>query len=188
LGAFIFTIPFALLRWWLSKPKVSISIPERGANEPAIHPKNGIAFYHLLVENKGKNTATDAELKISFKDENETGLFSLKGKWDSGPEPIGPIVNNKPTPMPSLIPFAERINIRKKLPESFCLVIKDNQSFCYAFNCDSYFHGFKKRNWRLPPGNFIVEVEVKGGNAEKKQRFLLRNTGNTIHDIEIQKL
>jgi hypothetical protein len=90
--------------------------------------------------------------------------------------------------MPSLIPFAERINIRKKTPEPFCVVIKDNQAECYAFNCTSYFHGFKNGNWQLPLGDFIVEVEVRSGNAEKRQHFLLRNSGTTVQDVEIREL
>jgi len=74
------------------------------------------------------------------------------------------------------------------MPETFCVVVKDNQSECYAFNCDSYFHVFKKPSWQLPIGDFIVEVEVRSGNAEKKQQFLLKNKGNSIQDVEIQEM
>jgi hypothetical protein len=187
-GAVFVSIPLKYISKWYSKPKLSIKIPARGRNEPAIHPINGIAFYHLSVENNGRTSAIDSELALRFKNQNGVELFQLRGKWDSGPEPIGPIIHGQATPMPALIPFAERTNIRKDIPEPFCIVIKDNQPECYAFNCDSYFHGFKNRAWQLPIGNFIVEVEVKSGNANKRQQFLLRNKGNTIQDIEIQNL
>jgi hypothetical protein len=187
-GAICVSIPVRYLTDRSARPKLSIKVPRKGANEPAIHPNNGIVFYHLIVENNGKSSATDAELTLRFRNQTGVELFNLTGKWDRGPEPIGPIINGQPTPMPSLIPFAERINIRKKTPEPFCVVIKDNQAECYAFNCTSYFHGFKNGNWQLPLGDFIVEVEVRSGNAEKRQHFLLRNSGTTVQDVEIQEL
>jgi hypothetical protein len=187
-GAIFVSIPVKYITDRTARPKLLIKVPKKGLNEPAIHPNSGIAFYHLIVENNGKSSATDSELTLRFRNHTGLELFNLRGKWDSGPEPIGPIINGQPTPMPSLIPFAERINIRRKMPEAFCIVIKDNQAECYAFNCDSYFHGFKNGSWQLPIGNFIVEVEVRSGNAEKKQQFLLKNKGNTIQDIEIQNL
>jgi hypothetical protein len=185
IGIVCFSIPSKYIMDWLARPKLSLKILQKGYHEPTIHPANGIAFYHLSAENNGKNTATDAEIKLTFRDRNLVELFHLKGKWDSGPEPIGPMVNGQFTPMPSLMPFAERINIRRKMPETFCVAIKDNQAECYAFNCESYFFGFKKPNWQLPIGTYLIDVQIIGGNADFKRTFLLKNTGNTVQDLEI---
>ena len=122
LGVLVVSTPVSLVTVYLRdrrlKPKLSIAIPPKSATEPAIHPRNGIAFYHLHVENKGKTTAYDAELQISFKDaSNKRELFSLTGKWDRGPEPLGPLTNTYlSTVWPSLIPFSEQVNIRPDIP------------------------------------------------------------------------
>lgn len=193
IGAIVVSTPVSLVaiyarQWWL-RPKLRIKIPARDINEPAVHPVNGIAFYHLIVENNGKTTVTDSELHISFRNMDGTERFSLVGKWDRGPEPLGPLTSGLQTPvMPSLIPFSARVNLRPGMPDPFCLVIKDKEDPCYAFAGESYLHNFKNPLWQIPPGDCTVEVNVRSGEVNKAFRFLLRNKGDTIQDVEINEL
>jgi len=193
-GGIVVSIPISFVSsylWYrLRRPKLSINVV-RNPQEPGIHPRTGIAFYHLVVENNGKTTAYDSEIYIKFTDfdlpHNER--FSLKGKWDRGPEPTGPVQRGGWSRVwPALIPFAELVNIRAGIPEPFCLVIKDNEAPFYAFNAYSYFHNYKNPNWQLPLGRYIAEVEVRSGNAKKFSRFLVENRGNTNRDAQISKL
>jgi len=87
-----------------------------------------------------------------------------------------------------LIPASELINIRPGIPETFCLVVKDNEEPCYAFNAYSYFYNFKNPNWRLPIGKYIAEVTVRSGNIKKVSKFLVENKGSSIFDVNISRL
>jgi hypothetical protein len=193
LGALIISPPFSFVFSYVwhkyLSPNLSIECVEKSDEEPRIHPRNHMAFYHLDAKNKGRTTAFDSEIHFSFKSIDQKQLFSLAGKWDRGPEPLGPMKKNYLAQVwPSLIPFAEHVNVRPGIPEPFCLVVKDNEEFCYAFGCESYFYNFKNPKWQLPLGEFIVEVEIKSGIAKRFSRFLLKNKGSSIQDIEISRI
>ncbi|MHA1833282.1 MAG: hypothetical protein ACTSV7_04770, partial [Candidatus Baldrarchaeia archaeon] len=192
-GGIIVSIPISLLSSYLwhrvRRPKLTIEVVPKTKKEPSVHPKMGIAFYHLVVKNNGKTTAYDSEVFISFKDMHGNELFSLNGKWDRGPEPLGPVEKEgKSKIWAGLIPASELINIRPGIPETFCLVVKDNEEPCYAFNAYSYFHNFKNPNWQLPVGKYIAEVTIKSGNIKKTSKFLVENKGTSIFDVDILKL
>jgi len=131
-------------------------------------------------------------LKSTSRSKNEDGnkLFSLKGKWDRGPEPLGPVQKGGWAKIwPALIPFSEIVDVRPDIPETFCLVVKDSEEPCYAFNGESYFYKkLKNPNWKLPLGKFIAKVKVRCGNVKKLSKFLVENKGNTIQGIAISKL
>jgi len=193
LGALVISPPvslaFSYLQYRYLRPNLSIDLVQRSAKEPTIHPRNRMAFYHLVVVNKGRTTAFDSEIQFSFKDASGKQLFSLKGKWDRGPEPLGPIRKDYMSEIwPSLIPFGEHVNIKQGIPESFCLVVKDNEEPCYAFSGESYLYNYKNPKWKLSLGDFILEVEIKSGNAKRLSKFLLKNNGSTVQDITISRL
>lgn len=195
LSGIIILIPISYVSsklWnWLQKPKLTIDVvPREDGKEPAIHPRTNIAFYHLRVMNKVKSTAYDSETYITFKNSDGEVCLQLEGKWDRGPEPLGPVQRGGRTNIwPSLIPFSGIVNIRPDIPETFCIVIKDNEDLCHAFNANSYFHPMLKLpRYRLPVGEYTVEVDVRSGNAKISSKFLLENTGNTTDGISIQKL
>jgi hypothetical protein len=193
LGALIVSPPvslvFSYLRYRYMRPCLSIDLVQRSSKEPAIHPRSRMAFYHLVAVNKGRTTAFDSELQLSFKDSSGKELFCVTGKWDRGPEPLGPIGKNYMSQVwPSLIPFGERVNIRPGISESFCVVVKDNEDYCYAFGGESYLYNYKNPKWQLPLGEFIMEVVIKSGNAKRSSKFLLRNKGSTVQDIEISRI
>jgi hypothetical protein len=168
-------------RLW--KPKLSIEI----VPQPWIHPRIGFAFYRLNVKNSGRTTAHDCKIDITFKDHNNR-LFSLKGKWDSLPEPTGAIqATGLSSIFPAFIPLSEKLTIGTDDGDTFCILVKDNEDSFYAFNARSYLHNYKNPRWALPLGEYFVDVELKCEETIKHQKFHVRNTGNTIHDIEILK-
>jgi len=192
--AIIVSIPISLISayiWYkIREPRLKIEVVPKSNQEPAIHPQLSIAFYHLKVKNEGKSTAYDCELYISIKDKGGKKLFDLKGKWDRGPEPLGPIQPGGWSQIwPSLIPLTELVNVRPGIPETFCLVVKENnQKECYAFNAQSYFHNYKNPKWQLQLGEFIAEIDLRGGNAKTFSKFIIENRDTGIQDITIKKL
>jgi len=173
----------------MREPKLTIELVPKGKDEPALHPRTGLAFYHLVVKNSGKSTAYDCDLYISFKEKDGRKLFALKGKWDRGPEPLGPILERGLSQLwPSLIPLTELVNVRPGIPETFCLVIKDNEEQCYAFNAYSYFYNYKNPEWQLGRGEFVAEIDLKSGNAKAFSKFLIKNKGTRVQDITILKI
>jgi hypothetical protein len=149
-----------------------------------------MAFYRLTVTNTGKNTAHDCAIHINFRTSKNRPLFSLVGKWDSLPEPLGPMSQNQQVQVwPSIIPLSEKQSIRHRQSDTFCLAIKDNTFFCYAFNAQSYLHPkFQNPLWQLQTGNYFVEIELIADNAQKKCDFKLSNKGNTIYDLYLSSL
>lgn len=169
----------------LRKPKLSVNI----ATKPWVHPQTGIAFYRLIVNNKGKTTAHDCDIHITFRDSNQSKLFSLNGKWDRLPEPLGPIqAGGFSSVWPALIPYTETLSIRPGDSETFCLMLKDSEDPCYAYNARSYLHNYKNPQWQLPVGEYLVDVDIKSENARKHERFRIRNNGSNIQDVVISKL
>lgn len=180
-------ISTALILVWnrLHKPKLLVSI----VANPWIHPQLDIAFYRLIIENKGKSIAHDCRINIEFRDSKNQQLFSLVGKWDRLPEPLGPIeAGGWSKVWPALIPYAENLSVRPGDSESFCLVLKDNEDSCYAYNADSYLFNYKNPRWQLPIGEYFVDIEIKSENAKKCESFLVRNNGNKIQDVVISKM
>jgi len=186
-------IPLALSSFYKiwQEPRLTIEVVPKSKNEPALHPITGMAFYHLVVKNNGKSTAYDCELYITLREEGGKTLFELKGKWDRGPEPLGPIQKRGLSQVwPSLIPLTELVNIRPGVPETFCLLVKGkNEKEGYAFNAHSYFYSnFKNPAWQLGLGKFIAEIDVRGGNVKVFSRFLIENKGTGVQDVTISKL
>lgn len=214
IGSFLIGIMFSIIISLLStftwnnlmRPKIEIeTIPKKDNIEPTVQKINNSkrAFYHLNVINKGKTILYESEIHIKFKDEKGIDIFNIKGKWDKGPQPLIPLAiqldNIKSNivvqhyPYDSFIPFSEVLNIRPKIPESFCIIMKySGENECYAFSAWSYIKGYAKGlkvdNWKLNKGKYIAEVEIKGGNLSKTEKFLINNSGNKILDIDIRKL
>lgn len=184
LGFFISSsLIYAKKRLW--KPKLSVNIVKK----PWVHPKLGIAFYRLTVENKGRTTAHDCKIHITFKDTNKNNLFSLNGKWDKLPEPLGPVgAGGLSRIWPALIPYTENLSIVASDSQTFCLVLKDNEDPCYAYNAHSYLYRYKNPQWQLPIGEFFVYVDITGENTKKHSSFLVKNHGSNIQDLAIAQL
>lgn len=191
-GAFFsFGLSFVSRILWakFQKPRLNINAIVIDENEPKIHPRIPLAFYHLEILNSGRSSAISCDISLIFQNENMEELFRLTGKWDRSPEPLGPLQPEGGTQLwPSLSAIGNLINIRPGLPETFCIVIKGNEVNSYAFNSDSYFYGFKNPHWVLTQGTYYVDVEIRGGNASVKSKFEITNIGNTNRDIRIRKM
>jgi hypothetical protein len=171
---------------FITKPKLAIINISNQTDEPKIHGGNNIAFYHLAVINNGLTTALSCDILLKYSDQEREELFALKGKWDQSPEPLGPIEENGIIRLwPSLTAIGGLINIRRKIPETFCIAIKGDEENAYAFNSDSYFYNFRNPSWVLPPGTTYLEVEIRGGNATTKAKFRIENIGETNRSLTI---
>jgi hypothetical protein len=189
IGALI-SLPISLLSSWsynqLVKPKIKITPIPISENEPTIHPRLGYSFYHLEIKNIGRTSAINADIRLTFKDQNETILFSISGKWDRSPEPLEPILpENMSSFFPSLIPLDEQINIRPNVPETFCIIVMDSNGECYAFNSVSYAHMFTNPNWQLTEGTYYLIVDIRGGNISHSEKIQININGRQQTDIEI---
>ena len=174
---------YARRRLW--KPKLSVNV----VTKPWVHSQIRFAFYRLIVKNKGRTTAHDCRIHITFKDSNQNRLFSINGKWDSLPEPTGPLqAGGLSSAWPAFIPFSEKLNLGSGESDTFCIVLKDNEDPCYAYNARSYLYNYKNPRWRLTIGEYFVDVEIKCEETKTHQSFHIRNFGNGILDVETSKL
>jgi len=94
-----------------------------------------------------------------------------------------------------LIPFGEVLDIYHSVPgEGFCPFIKyENEKECYAFSGWSYLRGqapgHKVQEWKLPDGEYTMEVElVFGGKRSHKERFLVINKTTRLDGVKLQKI
>ena len=175
----------SLYKWW-EEPRLTI----KAKPQPDYYPSKGnMAFYNFQVENKGRIMAYDCEVNVTFEKENKE-LFSYSAKWVGTPEPLGKLLpNGHQEKFPSLIPFSKIINLKPKTIRSFTLLIKDdNEEEFYGWNAESYFHGDKKKDWKLGLGSYIVRIEVIGGNVKEFLKVKIENKGRNSRDINIIKI
>ena len=176
----------SIYKFW-EEPRLKIVEKTR----PEYYHRTGkIGFYHLLVENLGKNMAYECEAHVTIKEEAGKKLFEFSAKWSATPEPLGAFLpDGKQEIITSLIPFSTKINLKSKMPQAFCILVKDNnEEECYGWNARSYLFGHKSTEWKLGLGIYVAEVEVFGGNVKKLEKFKIENNGKHSTNIRISKI
>lgn len=186
IGAVI-SLLITYLKEMVESPKIKIRVV-RGANEPTIHPRIPVAFFHLEVINSGKESSISSDIKLTFEDMTGQRLFDpISAKWDASPEPLGPLLANGTAQyFPSLSAVNNLINIRKDIPETLCIFTKYiNDPYLYAFNSDSYPRQFRYRLWRINIGTYRLKVSLRANNTHCDASFIISNLGNTLQDVLI---
>lgn len=76
--------------------------------------------------------------------------------------------------------------------ETFAVALKvDGDPNCYLFRGESYqsTNQWRLPQYKIPPGDFEVEVFVEGDNAKSAtKRYRLRNTGTTPEGLTLEAL
>ena len=178
----------------IKAPKLVSYVPRNG--EPAVQSlSNSVTrgFYHIIIKNErrrviDRSVAGNARVGIVFMEDNGAKKFSLSGKWDWRPEPLS-VSGNRPVIEPSLIPFAELVDINPADEQPFCIVMKyDGQDECYAFNASSYLYlDHKNPAWKLGLGRYKIHLTLNGSNVHREFDFILENKGKLLSDISISK-
>lgn len=178
----------------IKAPKLVSYVPRSG--EPAVQSlPNGATrgFYHIIIKNErrrviDRSVAGNARVGIVFMGEDGSRKFSLSGKWDWRPEPVR-VTGNSLVIEPSLIPFAELVDINPADEQPFCIVIKYNgEDECYAFNASSYLYpGHKNPAWKVGLGRYKIHLTLNGSNVHREFDFMLENKGKLLSDISISK-
>jgi len=179
-------------RW--RSPKLN-AYPSKSDPAVAEHVTPHCAFYHIVMKNESKrlrlmvNPVQNARVKMLFLNKNGKYLFRIPAKWDFRPEPIN-YTKSKKVPDPSLIPQGELLDINPGSEESFCVCIKhEGEDEIYGFNAYSYLHpDWKNPGWKLNKGEYYIHIVLNAANAHKEFRFLLRNGGSSLKDVELKKL
>jgi hypothetical protein len=181
IGIFLSGI-LALIWRWIKRPRISVSL-----QNPWIHNQTGLAFYRLNIINKGRDTAQDCNVQLSFKDHAGQQLFLLNGKWDSLPEPYGPLLQNGQAQIwLPLIPLSEKLNLKHRRAESVCIVLKDRNPQCFAYNAESYlYQNLKNPQWQLAQGDYEVFVKITADNARKTCIIRLTNYSNAPSGLRL---
>lgn len=177
-------------RYIKNREKPNLSIRLITENEPKTHHNFDVAFYHLDVLNTGQDMAISCDIRLTYRTEQGEELFSIYGKWDRSPEPLSELDDEgRVRYWPSLSAIGNLVNIRKDIPESYCIGIKGNETAFFAFNSDSYgFPFFRNPNWRLDTGHYLLDVEIRGANVRARNRFQIINNSENRLQLQINEI
>jgi hypothetical protein len=137
--------------------------------DPAMRCKATIIFRHL---NDGQNVFGS----------------SMDGRWTNSPEPTpievsGRIPGTQGDQVirlhmvdPTKITLVSRIDVHAGESQSLDVAARfDQDSECYGWNNESYFHGWRNQKWSLDKGRYLVEVTVTSSGQICKGLFRLIN-------------
>ena len=107
--------------------------------------------------------------------------FSIPGRWSAHPEPLRyetVLVGGAPSVAtafePSLVPNSYSLDVAPTGAgqEVAVAVVRDGEA--YAFSAESYLYpGWKRPEWRLAPGEWVVEVVASSAQASARRSFRL---------------
>lgn len=185
LGAII-AILFSIWIEWYRKPKLRLEIPDpQDRPHPPEFPFQHARFANLELVNDppshrlfrwlARNAATRCTGKASFHHLDGQDIFgrSMQIRWASSPQPKFTHVPNA-NPIPVYYPIA--IDVHPGHAEGLGIVAHfDDEDECYGWNNDSWIHGGRNPNWKLPPGRYLVKVTIVSDGEKTSGLFRLIN-------------
>jgi hypothetical protein len=150
-----------------------------------------------------RSTATNCRSKITVKDAAGNVLHrEVETKWAAREEPFR-TVSLMPVGLTEIKQFTEiksylvgqcdRLDIYANNDgEPFAVALKVvDDADCYLFKGESYRSNNQWRlpEYRIPPGNFTIDVYVKGDNAKSStERYRLLNSGTTPEGLTLESV
>lgn len=195
----VWAVVGALIALWLEKmfksPKLKIVVSE-DANQDHIYPEGVVVvpgrwkFFRVRVVNKGlpkifsfltiRETAQQMNAVISFK---EIGM-SMKGRWAESLEL--PFANQ--SDILRLINFPDPFTIfpgESTILDVFAKYEKDGEA--YGWNNEAYLNKWRTPGYKLPQGNYLINIRIIGVNAQVSETFQA-HIGKTIEKTHIKPL
>lgn len=136
------------------------------------------AFAHVRVINHGP-LAQRVQAWATFREPGGVPLFQgreMPARWSAAPEPVTPIAAADGTvqyiPDPSKLPAGYVQDFAREEPHALAVAIRFADGV-WGWTPDSYFHGFKHRDWPMPRGVIQVDIRVRSDGVDYRQAFEL---------------
>lgn len=154
-----------------------------------------VKFLHVRVSNLkrmallrfliGNATASQARAWVSFIDPlTMSEIFTIYGRWTSTREPID-YGNNKVDLGLALV--VSRENIPAGESSEISVAMKSSgETEAFAFNNESYLHGWKKPDFILDEKRYIIAIKVMSGGYEWTEKFSLLNLDSKTSRFKLQ--
>ncbi len=155
-------------------------------------------FYHVVVINKPssrlvriRRPAWSTSAMISVRDEKgQLFIKDITARWTSQPEPHIPFLyQNQIVNIidPARIVYSNRVDVHNHTNQHLPLILKyEGENECYVFSNGSYGYSmWKKPEWRIPAGNYSIEVRLNYDGGPKTFIIGLENNGISRNDLNL---
>jgi hypothetical protein len=165
----------------------------------------------LLAKAFSRQVASQCYVQLSFSDiGNKQELFEnqpILAKWTRSREPMATHLIQDDSSKWTQVEFFDQKLVSEGLRldlvadaggEEIDVAVKhEGESDCWAFSGQSYHpkfaeegaavHGWRNPDWRIPQGEWLVEVVVRSGQVEAKQNFTLFNHGAAKRGLYLRR-
>lgn len=155
---------------------------EHGAEAPHASCEGYVAIFENDPENPDANAhARDVVANISYFSGGKE-LFSLNGRWGQTEQPVDRVVTIPHRPTIDL----ETVNITIGQKRVLVLAIRmPGHPYMFAFNNDSYKHGFSNKMFLLEGSQITVTVRLRGIGVDGRYTFLLREADTDTPQLSL---
>ena len=196
LGA-LSSLCIVILVEWVRKPRLRLEIaPNRDQVYPTGYPASRVRFLELSLRNSAlprwlgwmsRSPASSCRVSIDFLTPDRVGVFSrsMAARWSASPQPVP--LQFRLGDLTAAILDPNRFNLTSEIDvpageaESMGVVGRfDDDSDCYGWSNESYFGEplWRNQNWRLPKGEYLVQVTVRASGEKCSEVFRLLNDGS----------
>jgi hypothetical protein len=190
-----------LLYEYNTRPELYAVVDEKHTYGTHPHTYKDYEFYHIIVRNKpsgylmpSRKPAWSCSANINVLDMDNTILIKgVQSRWTSQPDPLLPaVVGNSVANLidPARIVLARKVDVHYNGEQHMPVAIKyEGEDYFYIFTNESYFDPeWKKPEWRLGKGNYIIEVILFYENGPSVIKFNLVNKGAKRSDLKLSIL
>jgi hypothetical protein len=198
----IITILTAIFVEWLRTPKLALTIEDPPLDVPNnVQPEKR----HLRVKLRNKplppyfqwmlrSAALQCRGEITFHNLDGQNIFGTKAmivRWANNPAPVGvsgQIIDlQEPANVLSrIVGFAGIQSTMDVYPgdqdaETLDVAVRfAGEQECYGWNNESYFHGWRTPDWRLPRGTYLVKVVISSSGDKCTGKFRMLNEVDSL--------
>ena len=183
---------------WVRRPILDIAVGQTSGTGRSWR------FLHLTIFNRPisglfkfverRDMATGCKVRLSFipVGTNQLQFKPIFAKWDAQPEPLRltPVgANLRPVVEASLIVVGHTYNLEPSDDGAdVAVAVKHTRDTkAYAFNSFSYYYaGWKKPNWALPPGEYLIQATAMSGQQSCTKMFRLLNRGRGFRNFRLE--
>lgn len=195
-GGGVITVLTALCVEYLRRPDLRLSIEEPPCDVPyhdGAHPARDARYLRLILRNDPlprfarwmqRGAALQCRGEITFHHLDGQNIFgrAMVVRWSNSPQPIASqVLDNGGVVQFHIIDFARpasesRIDVYPDEVQLLDVAIRcDNESECYGWNNDAYFHRWRNPDWTLLRGRYLVKVVITSSGQKCTGVFRLVN-------------
>jgi len=115
----------------------------------------------------------------------------MTARWNNSPQPIHKqhVVEQGETYDRIIYDLGRLITTRDVSPgcrDKLDVAVRLERDVCaYGWSNDTYWHGYYRVPWKLPQGDYLVEVRIAASNAHHQDVFRLKNKGELPEGFQL---